>query len=151
MIWTHRIIDNLYSDAFVPQGCSVPSIPALTLGAGVRFSQAWEFAAENNVVLVGGDCSEVGPVGGWVQGGGHGMLAPRYGLGVDNVLEFEIVTADGQLQIANSCTNPDLFWALRGGGGGTWGAVTKATFKAHPNEALVGVRWDNIYLFYFHL
>ena len=69
------------------------------------------------------------------------MLAPKYELGVDNVLEFEIVTADGQLRTANECTNSDLFWALRGGGGGTWGVVTKATFLAHPAEELAGLTY----------
>ena len=80
-------------------------------------------------------------MGGWLQGGGHGTLSPRYGLGVDNVLEIEIVTADGQLRTVNAYSSPDLFWALRGGGGGTWGVVTQATFKAYPSEQLAGVRY----------
>ncbi|EAU82222.2 FAD binding domain-containing protein [Coprinopsis cinerea okayama7 len=54
---------------------------------------------------------------GWVLGGGHSPLAPTYGLGVDNVLQFTLVTADGKHVTANSYTNPSLFWALRGGGG----------------------------------
>jgi len=53
----------------------------------------------------------------------------EYGLGADNVLEYKVVTADGNLTIANAVSNPDLFWALRGGGGGTWGVVVEATFK----------------------
>ena len=69
------------------------------------------------------------------------MLAPKYELGVDNVLEFEIVTADGRLRTVNECTNSHLFWALRGGRGGTWGVVTKATFLAHPTEELVGLTY----------
>lgn len=83
----------------------------------------------------------MGVVGGWLQGGGHGALTPRYGLGVDNVVEVEVVTVDGQVRTANLCQNSDLFWALRGGGGGTWGVVTKATFLAHPAEALAGVQY----------
>jgi FAD/FMN-containing dehydrogenase len=58
---------------------------------------------------------------GWTQCGGHGPMTSAYGLGSDNVLEFQVVTADGQLKIANSVANPDLFWALRGGCGGTFG------------------------------
>lgn len=69
------------------------------------------------------------------------MLSPQYGLGVDNTLQYEIVTADGKLQIANECTNSDLFWALRGGGGGTWGVVTKIVHKAHPASALAGLTY----------
>jgi len=53
--------------------------------------------------------------------------------GVDNVLEITIVTADGDHVIANPYRNKDLFWALRGGGGGTWGVVTSVTYKTHPS------------------
>jgi hypothetical protein len=78
-------------------------------------------------------------------------MAPNYGLGklnspvvtksyspnrfagVDNVLEMTIVTADGNHIIANPYNNEDLFWALRGGGGGTWGVVTSVTYKTHPS------------------
>lgn len=90
---------------------------------------------------MGGDCGHVGAAGGWLQGGGHGVLASRFGLGVDNTLQWEIVTADGVLKIANACQNKDLFWALRGGGGGTWGVATRAWVKAHPREELVGLTY----------
>jgi FAD/FMN-containing dehydrogenase len=73
--------------------------------------------------------AEVGVAGGWVQGGGHSPFSPLYGLAVDNVLEFKVVTADGNLIVVNDVVNQDLFWALRGGGGGTWGVVVEATFK----------------------
>ena len=52
---------------------------------------------------------------------------------MDNVLEITIVTADGSHVIANACHNKDLFWALRGGGGGTWGVVTSITYRTHPS------------------
>jgi hypothetical protein len=58
----------------------------------------------------------------------HGGFA-----GVDNVLEFTVVTADGNHLVANTYTNADLFWALRGGGGGTWGVVTSVTYRTHPS------------------
>lgn len=64
------------------------------------------------------------------KGGGHSVLSPVYGLGVDRVLQYKIVTPDGQLRTANECQNSDLFWALRGGGGGTFGVVLEATHKA---------------------
>jgi len=93
----------------------------------------------------------VGAAGGWLAGGGHSILSPNYGLGtpnsleiigpfshcnftgVDNVLEITIVTADGDHVIANPYNNQDLFWALRGGGGGTWGVFTSVTYKTHPS------------------
>ena len=55
------------------------------------------------------------------------------GLAVDNLLEADIVIADGRLLTINRCKNSDLFWAIRGGGGGTYGIVTRAVYKAHEN------------------
>ena len=123
-----------------------------TLGAGVQWFEAYAAAKENNVLIVGGFSlgGSVGAAGGWLAGGDHSALAPNYGLGtlnqpnhtrlnscsfigVDNVLEIEIVTADSNLIIANSYQNQDLLWALRGGGGGTWGVVTSVTYKTHPS------------------
>ncbi len=69
---------------------------------------------------------------GHFSSGGHGPLSSSYGLAVDNVLEIRIVTPDGELCTVNPCLNPDLFWALRGGGGGTFGVVTSVTMKAYP-------------------
>lgn len=63
-------------------------------------------------------------------------MSPVYGLGVDRVLEIDIVTPDGQVRTANSCQNSDLFWALRGGGGSTFGVVLKATYKVEEQVAL---------------
>jgi len=73
------------------------------------------------------------------MGGGHGFFTNRFGLGVDNVLEFQVVLPTGTIVIANSRSNIDLFWALRGGGGSTFGIVTRVTMKAHPSESLHGV------------
>ena len=73
----------------------------------------------------------VGAAGGYLQGGGHSPMSPMFGLTVDNVLEIDVVLANGTLLTTNACTNPDLFWALRGGGGGTFGVVTRAVYKAH--------------------
>jgi FAD binding domain len=58
-------------------------------------------------------------IGGWGQAAGHNPLCREYGLQVDQVLEYEVVTADGKFQKVSACSNPELFWALRGGGGGT--------------------------------
>lgn len=60
-------------------------------------------------------------------------MTGAYGLGVDNVYEFQVVTADGQLRVANEVASPDLFWALRGGCGSTFGVVVQATIKAFPS------------------
>jgi hypothetical protein len=65
--------------------------------------------------------------------GGHSPLTGLYGTGADNVLAFEVVTADGEFVVANSTSHTDLFWALRGGGGSTFGVATSVTVKAHPD------------------
>jgi len=102
-----------------------------------------EMAAENNRVVISGHAANVGIVG-WSLGGGHSQLSPLHGLGVDQLLEIEMVGADGSVIIANEngtdvyngfnhqyVENADLFWALRGGGGGTWGILTSMTIKVH--------------------
>ncbi len=68
---------------------------------------------------------------GWAIGGGHGPLVPGFGLGVDNILEVDIVLANGSLETVNAKNMPDLFFAIRGGGGSTWGIITAITYKAH--------------------
>lgn len=92
------------------------------------------------MTVVGGAANSVGAAGGWIQGGGHSPLGALYGMGVDSecryvwahyfylphsilidVLQFNVVKPDGKIVAANACQNEDLFWALRGGGGGTWG------------------------------
>lgn len=83
--------------------------------------------------------------GGWVLGNGlSNEVLPMYGLGVDNVLQHEIVLANGSHVIANSCTNPDLFKALRGGGSG-FGVITSVHFKLHPPSQLQRYKWTDIY------
>jgi ribonuclease T2 len=74
-------------------------------------------------------------IAGWSLGGGHGPFAPQAGLGVDNVLEVVLVTANGTAVIANSTHNKDLWWAVRGGGGSTWGVVTAFTLRLHAIPA----------------
>jgi FAD/FMN-containing dehydrogenase len=78
----------------------------------------------------GGGCTTVG-VAGLVQSGGFGNFSKAYGSAAAGLLEAEVVTADGEVRIANACSNPDLFWALKGGGGGNFGVVTRMTLRTH--------------------
>ncbi|KAF9528446.1 FAD binding domain-containing protein [Crepidotus variabilis] len=136
MVWTHHLKNKSYNETFVPLGGpSNATFSAITIGAGTLWAEAYEFVNEQGRVLVGGIAvgGSVGAAGGWVMGGGHSVLSPKYGLGVDNVLEFQVVLADGSLVTANAYQHSDLFWALRGGGGGTYGIVTAATYKTHPS------------------
>src|SRR6185436_9828874 len=72
-------------------------------------------------------------VGGLTLGGGFGRLARRFGMAIDNLESVDIVTADGKLRHASAQENPDLFWAVRGGGG-NFGIVTNFEFKLHPMQ-----------------
>ncbi|VUC37252.1 unnamed protein product [Clonostachys rosea] len=88
-----------------------------------------------------GAAATVAIAGGWGQNGGYGPLTSQYGLGVDQWLEAKIVTPDGRLRIANEKVNKDLFWAIRGGGGSTFGVVVEATWKVYPTVSLTGFNW----------
>ena len=133
-IWTHKLRGINFEDSFVPTGCSKKSTgtPAVTVGAAEQWRAVYQAANEHNVIVVGGAANSVGAAGGWVQGGGHSPLGVIHGMGVDNVLQFNIVKPDGKVVAANACQNKDLFWALRGGGGGTWGVTLDVTYKTHP-------------------
>ena len=97
---------------------------------GEQWREVYSLMNEKNVLVVGGQAQTVGAAGGYSIGGGHSALSPLYGLTVDNILEVDVIIADGTLLTANSCTNEDLFWALRGGGGG-FGIVTRMVHKVH--------------------
>jgi ribonuclease T2 len=96
-------------------------------GSGVVFSEAHKAAADRGLYIASAWVQTVGVIG-WAIGGGHGPFGPSSGLGVDNILEVEIVTGNGELRIANATHNSDLFWALRGGGGSNWGIITSITY-----------------------
>jgi len=129
-IWTHYMKDIELIERFA--GASYAG-PAIKVGAGVEAIEAYAFAGAQKLMVVGGNCPTVGIAGGYTQGGGHGHLASKYGLSADHVLEWEVVTAAGELVTANAKNHPELFWALRGGGGGTFGVVVSMTIKAFPD------------------
>ncbi|KAJ5800175.1 CAZyme family AA7 [Penicillium psychrosexuale] len=133
-LWTRNLQSMQYSADFAPRGSKNTSrrYQAITVGAGVNFDEVYEFAQTKNVTILGGYSPTVGVSGGWIQNGGHSILSPVYGLGVDRVLEFKIVTPDGVYRTANEFQNRDLFWALRGGGGGTFGVVLESTHHVEP-------------------
>lgn len=138
MLWTRGLRQLAYYDNFVAEGCPAEgAVQAITTGAGVNFDEAYTFADAHNVTLLGGYSSTVGAAGGWAMGGGHSVLSPVYGLGIDRTLQFKIVTPDGQLRIVNACSDPDLFWALKGGGGGSFGVVLEVTHRVEPAVGFV--------------
>ena len=133
LVWTHEMRDITVHESFVAQGCDAKGIPAVSVGAGTRWLEAYQtVTGKHRRYVQGGGCTSVGAAGGFTQGGGFGSWSKKYGTGAAGVLEVEVVTADGRLLVASSCQNQDLFWALRGGGGGTYGVVTRMTLRTHP-------------------
>lgn len=84
----------------------------------------------------------MGVSGGYLAGGGHSPVSSIHGLGSDQVLSVELVTPDGRFITADETQNSDLFWAIRGGGGATWGVVTSMTVKVHEKKVMSGMTWD---------
>jgi FAD/FMN-containing dehydrogenase len=141
LIWTRHMNDITMHDAFVPQGCehSMQPQPAVTFGAGTIDIQAYEaVTTKGGKYVQGGGCLTVG-LAGLIQGGGFGSFSKHYGTAAASLLEAEVVTADGKIRLANACTNPDLFWALKGGGGSTFGVVSKMTVRTHDLPEYFGI------------
>lgn len=128
-IWTHHLNDIQHIPSYTSGGNSGP---ALKIGAGVKTLQVYEAADALNLHVVGGIARTVGLGGGYIAGGGHSPLSSQYGMAADQVLALEVVLPNGTFVSVNENTNPDLFWALRGGGGSTYGIVTSLVIRAYP-------------------
>jgi FAD/FMN-containing dehydrogenase len=113
-----------------------------TVSAGARLIDVYAALMQRGLVLPAGSCPTVG-IAGLALGGGAGVLGRKFGLTCDNLLSAQIVTADGRLLTCDTQHNADLFWALRGGGGGNFGVSTSFTFRVYPltNVSLFTYRW----------
>lgn len=131
LIWMRHMRDITMNERFIAQGCEGKQAPqrAVTCGSGAIWMQAYDaVTTKAGSYVQGGGCTTVG-VAGLVQSGGFGSFSKHYGTAAAGLIEAEVVTADGRIRVANSCTNSDLYWALKGGGGGTFGVVTKVTLR----------------------
>ena len=146
LIWTRAMNEVTLHDAFTPRGGEgkVAPSPAVTAEAGAVWIDLYHaVTSEAGRYVQGGGCADVG-VAGLVQSGGFGSFSKGFGTAAAGLLEAEIVTADGAVRVANAYTNPDLFWALKGGGGGSWGVVTRLTLRTHDLPAFFGAAWGTI-------
>jgi len=105
-----------------------------TVEAGVRWQQVLDAAAPHGLAALAGSSTTVGVVG-YTLGGGLGPIARTHGFAADHVLSMEVVTADGRLRRVSPDVEPDLFWALLGGGG-AFGIVTRMTFRLFPIQTI---------------
>jgi FAD/FMN-containing dehydrogenase len=146
LVWTHRLREITLHDAFRPNGAParVAALPVVSLGAGTLWGEVYRTVSRDHGRYVqGGGCLTVGTAG-LVLGGGFGSLSKQFGTGAANLLEAEVVTADGRVRTVNAWRDPELFFALRGGGGGTFGIVTRLTLKTHPLPKTVGAMFFDV-------
>lgn len=125
------------------------------MAAGSQMGEINLVASQHNLSVCSAGGTTVG-IGGYLTGGGHSALSATHGLAADHVLELQVVLPSGDLVTANECQHQDLFWAMRGGGGSTFGIITSVTIAAFPSvphitvTALVGTSpntetyWDGI-------
>ncbi|CAI7578591.1 unnamed protein product [Penicillium glandicola] len=132
-IWTHHLKDIAYYENYSISGYQGP---AVKIGSGVQAFEIYEKSKELGFTAVGGEGMTVGVAGGYVLGGGHSPMSSVYGLAADQVLALEVVLANGRFVTVTEKTDPDLFWALRGGGGGTYGVVTSLISRVHPQVSV---------------
>jgi FAD/FMN-containing dehydrogenase len=146
LIWTREMNKIVVNESFVAEGCESKQSPqpAVTIEAGVLWLQAYnEVTTKNGRYVQGGGCATVG-VAGLIQSGGFGSFSKNYGLAAAALLEAEIVTSDGSVRLVNECKNPDLFWALKGGGGGSFGVLTKLTLRTRELPEKFGAVFGKI-------
>jgi FAD/FMN-containing dehydrogenase len=107
----------------------------MTAGGGAQLIDVYDAVARRGQGIAGGSCPTVGLVG-LALGGGLGVLTRQWGLTCDDMISAQVVTADGEVRTCDERNEPDLFWALRGGGGGSLGVVTSLTMRTHPAQDL---------------
>jgi FAD/FMN-containing dehydrogenase len=118
----------------------------VTVGAGSQLIDVYAALAAKGMTIPAGSCPSVG-IAGHALGGGMGLAGRQFGLTADNLVSARIVTADGRWLIASARHHPDLYWALRGGGGGNFGVVTSFTFRVHAVPRTVAwfiVKWPSL-------
>ncbi|GIE30859.1 oxidoreductase [Actinoplanes italicus] len=111
-------------------GYDAPTSTA-TIGGGTSLLDVYTGLGAYNVSIPSGTCGSVG-ISGLTSGGGIGGAASAYGLTCDGVVAADVVTADGRYRTVDAAREPELFWALRGGGGGQFGVVTSWRIRTHP-------------------
>ncbi|KAF3053592.1 hypothetical protein E8E11_002078 [Didymella keratinophila] len=132
-IWTHNFRGLEYIEDFQPTSCPASQpFAAIRVAAGHTNGEVQAYLSKHNRLIVSGANPGVGIIG-WLTGGGHGFLSTTYGMGSDNLLSATIVLPSGKTVVANPCQNSDIFFAIRGGGGGTYGIVTEVVLQTHPS------------------
>ncbi|KAK2603558.1 hypothetical protein QQS21_004238 [Conoideocrella luteorostrata] len=161
-LWTHSLNKSEITTKYSSRHYTGP---AVKVGAGVIAGFLYKTVADAGYRVVGGTCASVGMAGGYSAGGGHSLINGIYGMAADNMLEWELVTAEGNHVVATPDNEySDLYWAMSGGGGGVWGVVISMTSRIHRDGAIGGaslkynasgvdanVYWDAVKAWYAYL
>jgi FAD/FMN-containing dehydrogenase len=126
-----------------PMNAIEPSGDLARIGAGAQLIDVYSTLGSKGIGIPAGSCPSVG-IAGLALAGGLGVLTREWGLTCDNIAAAEVVTADGTIRMCDERRDADLFWALRGGGGGSFGVVTSLTLRSRPitRLALGFFQWD---------
>ncbi|KAI8305290.1 FAD-linked oxidoreductase ZEB1 [Colletotrichum sp. SAR11_240] len=142
-VWTHHLQGIQYLGASFKHGTSGYQGPAFKIGSGVTMLDYYDAADKEGLQVVGGIARKtIGVGGGYVAGGGNGPLISLYGAGADQVLSMEVVLPNGRFISVDENNYPDLFFALRGGGGSTWGIVTSLVIRAYPKTPITSLSYS---------
>lgn len=115
-----------------------PDVPMAYVGPGTPFKMLNSVLNSYHLHVPGGACQDV-CVAGFMMGGGYGFTSRRFGMACDNVLGVTVMLWDGSIVIADETTNPDLFWAIRGGTGNNFGVLLEIRYKLHDLYEVWGV------------
>jgi len=124
-----------------PMSTIVVGSGTATIGAGAKLVDIYDQLSNQGVCIASGSCPTIG-IAGITQGGGIGVVDRAYGLTCDSLVSAQVVLADGSVVTCDADTHADLFWALRGGGGGNFGIVTAMTFNTFPTSDLTSFSAD---------
>jgi FAD/FMN-containing dehydrogenase len=143
LIWTRKLSNLELHEAFLPAGAGLDDEPlqTATFGSGCLLMDVYRAVTTRSGRFVqGGECTTVG-LAGLVANGGFGNFSKQFGTAAANLVQAEVVTADGRVRKVSAFQEPDLFWALKGGGGGSFGIVTQLTLRTHDLPEFFGAAW----------
>jgi len=146
LVWPRHMNGVTLHEAFVPDGGGgkAAPLPAVSVQAGSLWIDVYHAVTTlGGRYVQGGGCTTVG-VAGLVQSGGFGNFSKNFGTAASNLLEAEVVTADGAVLTVNEHLHPELFWALKGGGGGSFGVVTRLTLRTFELPAFFGAVFGKV-------
>lgn len=141
-IWTHHFNDIKFLGQNYAHWASGYKGPAFKIGSGVQAIDLYKAADALGLNVVGGAARTVGIGGGYTLGGGHSPLSSKYGMAADQVLAMQVVLPNGFFVTVDEQHYPDLFFALRGGGGATWGIVTSLVIRAYPRTPVTTLSYS---------